>query len=327
MFTRILTAAAGLAMAALPAGDVAMAAEPDRVVALVVSVGEGGARADALQARLQVIGAETLRSADPNNAEMRSMLRRFTAEAADSRAAFVYLDAPAVAFEAREFVVPAEARLGRPTDLFTQAIPLMAFARAAAQAGQGGAVVLTVGAPPAALPEGLATLDRAPAPAAGSSPVLVAPYGRSDAVVQVISAVTRDETIEVGALLRRMQVGEGVSVSELPAAPIYLRRPAQPEAEEAVAALALPAAAEEAPDAAAPAETVAELELLEQSLSRAAKRAIQRELRDLGHYPGLVDGVFGPQTRGAITAYQQARTEEDTGFLTRRQLLDLRAGG
>lgn len=317
MFTRILMAAAGLALAAPLA-----AAEGERVVALVVSVGEGGARADAIQAQLQVIGAETLRSADPTNAKLRSMLKRFTDEASDSRAAFVYLDAPALAFEGRDFVIPAGAALNRPTDLFTQAIPLKAFARAAAQAEQGGAVVAVIAAPPAEAPAGLVTVDRAPDAVPGSSPVLVAPYGRSDAVVQVIASVTRDETIEVGAMLRRMLAGEGVTVSAAPARPIYLRAPARAEAQ--VEAPAIPAT-ETAADA--PPETVEELELLEQSLSRAAKRAIQRELRDLGHYPGLVDGVFGPQTRGAITAFQQARADDATGFLNRRQLLDLRTGG
>ncbi|WP_339948173.1 peptidoglycan-binding domain-containing protein [uncultured Albimonas sp.] len=316
MFRRALFSLVGAALCALPA-----LAQSDRVVALVVSVGEGGARADAIQAQLQVIGAETLRAADPNNAELRSILKRFTGEAADSRAAFVYLDAPAVTFEGREFVTPAGAALNRATDLFTQAIPLQAFARAAAQAEQGGAVVAAIGRAPADLPAGLSPLETAPEPAAGSSPVLVAPYGRSDAVVQVIAAVTRDEVIEVGAMLRRMQAGEGVSLSASPATPIYLRSPAVEETP-----VALQIAAPEA-GADAPPETLEELELLEQSLSRAAKRAIQRELRDAGHYLGLVDGIFGPQTRGAISAFQEARTDEATGVLTRRQMLDLRAGG
>ncbi|WP_118136858.1 peptidoglycan-binding protein [Oceanicella sp. SM1341] len=319
MITRILSSVIGLALCALPA-----AAQSDRVVALVVSVGEGSARADAIQAQLQVIGAETLRSADPNNAEMRSMLRRFTDEAADSRATLVFIDAPAVLFEGRDYVLPAGTSLSRATDLFTQGVPLMAFARAAAQAEQGGAVLAVVGAAPTGLPEGLSPLLKAPGPMPGSAPVLVAAYGRSDPVVQVISAASRDAVIEVGAMLRRMQGGDGVSVSELPRAPIYLRSPDVPEPEAGVPALPLDSAA---PRPGARPETLEELELLEQSLSRAAKRSIQRDLRDLGHYLGLVDGVFGPQTRAAITAFQKERAEEPSGYLTRRQLLDLRREG
>lgn len=306
-----------LAFSALPA-----AAQSDRVVALVVSVGQGAARADAIQAQLQVMGAETLRSANPNNAEMRSMLQRFAAESANARATFVYLDMPAVAFEGREFVLPASVRLGRPTDLFTQAIPLLAFARTAAQAEEGGAVVMTVSAPPDGLPDALTPVESAPEPVPGSSPILVANYSNSDPIVQVVAAVGRDEVIEIGAMFRRMQAGEGVTVSELPASPIFLRSPARPNG---AAGLVAGGGFGLQPDAAAGPETLEELAILEQSLSRSAKRLLQRSLRDLGHYKGLVDGIFGPQTREAITVFQKTRSEETTGVLTRRQLLDLRA--
>ena len=316
MKARILFSIVGLVLSVLPA-----AAQSDRVVALVVSVGQGAARADAIQAQLQVMGAETLRSAGPNNAELRSMLQRFTAESANARATFVYLDMPAVAFEGREFVLPDGAGLNRSTDLFTQAIPLLAFARAAAQAEQGGAVVITVSASPNGLPEGLTPMERAPDPVPGSGAILAAQYSNSDPIVQVIAAAGREETVEIGAMFRRMLAGQDVTVSALPASPIYLRSPAQPE--EAADPLA-GQVADVGPDDADRPETLAELALLEQSLSRSAKRAIQRSLRDLGHYKGLVDGIFGPQTRGAITAFQETRSEESTGVLTRRQLLDLR---
>ncbi len=295
-------------------------AQSDRVVALVVSVGQGAARADAIQAQLQVMGAETLRSAGPNNAELRSMLKRFTSEAANARATFVYLDMPAVSFEGREFVLPDGASLNRPTDLFTQAIPLLAFARAAAQAEQGGAVVTTVSAPPAALPDGLLVVERAPEPVPGSGSILVAHYSNSDPIVQVIAAAGRDEVIEIGDVFRRMLASGDVTVSALPAAPIYLRSPAVPEVTiDPVTIQVSTVQPDDRP------ETLEELTLLEQSLSRSAKRAIQRTLRDLGHYKGLVDGIFGPQTRAAITAFQETRSEEATGVLTQRQMLDLRA--
>jgi len=308
---------AGLVFSAQPA-----AAQSDRVVALVVSVGQGAARADAIQAQLQVMGAETLRSANPNNAELRSMLQRFAAESANSRATIVYLDMPAVVFEGREFVLPDSAYLNRSTDLFTQAVPLLAFARTAAQAEQGGAVVMTVSAPPEGLPDGLIPVESAPDPVPGSSPILVANYSNSDPIVQVVAAAGRDEVIEIGGMFRRMLAGEGVTVSELPASPIYLRSPAGPDG--ATTLFAGRSSGVQPGDTDGP-ETLVELAILEQSLSRSAKRALQRSLRDLGHYKGLVDGIFGPQTRDAITAFQATRSEEPTGLLTRRQLLDLSA--
>ena len=313
---RILFSIVGLVLSVLPAN-----AQSDRVVALVVSVGQGAARADAIQAQLQVMGAETLRSAGPNNAELRSMLQRFTAESANARATFVYLDMPAVSFEGREFVLPDGAGLNRSTDLFTQAIPLLAFARAAAQAEQGGAVVITVSAPPEGLPDGLTVVERAPDPVPGSASILVAQYGNSDPIVRVIAAAGRDEVVEIGAMFRSMIAGDDVTVSALPASPIYLRSPVLPDP----AAVPLAAQiAEVRPDDVDRPETLEELTILEQSLSRSAKRAIQRTLRDLGHYKGLVDGIFGPQTRQAITDFQETRSEDSTGVLTQRQMLDLR---
>lgn len=326
MIARILFLTIGLTLSALPA-----AAQSDRVVALVVSVGEGAARADAVQAHLQAIGAETLRSADPNNAELRSMLRRFADESADSRATFVYLDMPAVAFEGREYVLPESADLptyggglSRPTDLFTRAVPLLAFARTAAQAEQGGAVIITVSDAPDGLPDGLTQVVGAPDPVPGASPILVVANANSDPIMQVLAAAGRDEVVEIGATFRRMVVHDGVSMSELPNSPIFLKSPPEPDIELTPVIAPLP---DVQPEEAETPETLEELTILEQSLSRSAKRAIQRTLRDLGHYKGLVDGIFGPQTREAITALQTSRSEVPTGVLTRRQLLDLRASG
>ncbi|MEM9783629.1 MAG: hypothetical protein AAF899_14280, partial [Pseudomonadota bacterium] len=121
--------------------------ETAEIVALVMSTGLGGARADAIQASLQVIGAQTLRAIDPNNAELRSLLRRFADAAADTDVALVYIDAPVLALEGRIFVLPAETGLRRASDLLTRGLPLSAFARAAAAAGSGGAVLVAVGAP------------------------------------------------------------------------------------------------------------------------------------------------------------------------------------
>ncbi len=295
-------------------------AQSDRVVALIVSVGEGGPRADAIQAQLQVMGAETLRSASPNNAEFRAMLRRFAAEAVNARASLVYLDAPAVSLDGRQFVLPAAAAIDRPTDLLTRAIPLSAFARAAAQSEQGGAVLVAVGARPGGLPEALPAVERAPEPLAGAGPVLIARYGASDPIVRVIAAATaaaasEEAAVDLGDLLTDMAAADGVDVSSLPAGPILLKAPK--------AAGGAGVAVSDVIAGADAARSVEELRLLEQSLSRSAKRTLQRGLRDLGHYNGFLDGIFGPQTRQAILDFQAERSEAQTGFLSGPQLMDL----
>lgn len=318
-------------------------AQSDRVVALVVSVGEGTARADEVQNHLQALGAETLRSVDPNNAEMRSMLLRFADESEDARATFVYLDMPAVIFADREYVLPDSTDLisygtglDRPTDLFTKSIPLLAFARTAALAEQGGAVIMTVTAPVDGVPDGLTEVTNAPEGIPGASTILVVNDADADPVLLTIAAAGADDDIEVGAMLQRMAVHEGVSLSALPSFPIFLKIAPQEEriaspvsAVEPEEPASLPEPEEQGEqqdivESVELLETPEELAILEQSLSRSAKRAIQSRLRDLDHYKGLVDGIFGPQTREAITAFQTTRAEDATGLLTRRQLLDLR---
>ncbi|ARE42369.1 hypothetical protein RGUI_4343 (plasmid) [Rhodovulum sp. P5] len=331
MYVKIVLASLTLCLAALPA-----AAQSDRTVALVVSVAGGTQRADEIQTQLQRMGAETLRADLPTNAQLRSILKRFAREATDSRASLVYLDVPMVSFEGRAYVLPDGATLDRPTDLFTQAIPILAFARMAVQAEQGGAVIATRGDLPDELPQGVTGTEKAPAPVAGSAPILIAEGDAFADMRGVIADFAGREEIELGELLGRLAAIGGASVSGIPDRPIRFReRPPAPVQAETPAPVP-PAPAEPAPapavvpedtppPPAAVTETLEELALLEQSLSRSAKRSIQNRLRALGHYKGLVDGIFGPQTRAAIIEFQQSRSEDPTGVLTRRQLLDLSA--
>lgn len=296
------------------------AADADRTIALVLSSDAGADRADQIEAHLQSIGAETLRAEDPNTTEMRSILKRFARETADARSAVVYVDFPIVSFETRLFLLPDDATLDNPTDLFTNAIPIKAFARAAAQAEQGGAVLATTPPTDQSLPKGVdMTLD-APEPVPGSSPVLVVAADNFRDLEATLLRATNTETVELGRLLSDVVALGNASVSMLPERTAYLRQPPDHEQNNTQDN------ADETAGVGAPTnetETEAELVFLEQSLSRSARRALQRELRSLGHYNGLLDGIFGPQTRAAIVAYQASRAEDETGLLTRRQLLDL----
>jgi peptidoglycan hydrolase-like protein with peptidoglycan-binding domain len=44
-------------------------------------------------------------------------------------------------------------------------------------------------------------------------------------------------------------------------------------------------------------------------------KKVQETLRDKGYNPGPIDGVLGPQTRGAISQYQKSENLPDTGHL------------
>ena len=312
------------------------AAQRIGVAALVVAVDGGAGRADAVQGGFEALGAETLRADDPNNAEMRSLLMRFADVAENRDAALIYLDAPVARYGRRDFVLPSDAQLPEANDLLTRALPLSAFARAAAVAGNGGAVFVAASARRTALPEGVEAARDAPEDRIGMTPVVLATGAEVREMVQALATLDRSERVELGALMARMTERPGTTASTMPAAPVYLGDPpgasaplAEPDSgADAATALAAPAGA--GPDAAsASADPYVEsltpeaLAALEQALSRSAKRRIQLGLRARGHYSGLIDGIIGQQTRQAIRAYQEAEGLEPTGYLTERRLLSL----
>lgn len=68
----------------------------------------------------------------------------------------------------------------------------------------------------------------------------------------------------------------------------------------------------------AEARAVGEEEAL--GLDREARRRVQRDLSLLGFDPRGIDGIFGPGSRSAITAWQRVNGFEANGYLTERQL-------
>lgn len=62
-------------------------------------------------------------------------------------------------------------------------------------------------------------------------------------------------------------------------------------------------------------------------LTTTQKRIIQSRLTQLGHDTGGIDGKFGPGTRRAITAWQQAGGTPATGFLSQAEATTLLSGG
>lgn len=62
------------------------------------------------------------------------------------------------------------------------------------------------------------------------------------------------------------------------------------------------------------------LRAMQGALTRGQKRSLQQNLRNLGHYRGLIDGIFGPQTARAISAYQESVGATVTGVMTPIQL-------
>jgi hypothetical protein len=70
-------------------------------------------------------------------------------------------------------------------------------------------------------------------------------------------------------------------------------------------------------------ETVAEARDSEAALDRPAREQLQDALKFFGYYTSSIDGAFGPGTRAAMEAWQEAKGFEPTGVLTTRQRADL----
>ena len=62
-------------------------------------------------------------------------------------------------------------------------------------------------------------------------------------------------------------------------------------------------------------------------LTRAERRSIQMGLASLGFDPGPADGLFGRGTRAALSAWQSAKGETATGWLTESEARALKAAG
>lgn len=139
-------------------------------------------------------------------------------------------------------------------------------------------------------------------------------------------------------------VGTGVSLDAQPLPDGIAGPPAEealsPEdiaaAVEAITQSDLPEAEPPEQDAAAPAEPAPEPEpepepeetraqalASEDLLSRDEKRELQSMLQWAGFYNSAIDGLFGGGTRGAMSAWQEAKGYEPTGVLTTRQREEL----
>jgi len=82
-----------------------------------------------------------------------------------------------------------------------------------------------------------------------------------------------------------------------------------------------------APVVPAPAEETREEALAaERALDAEARKTLQIALQWEGFYRSLIDGDFGPGTRGAMSAWQAAQGYEETGILSSRQRAELLGG-
>ncbi|SIT01410.1 Putative peptidoglycan binding domain-containing protein [Roseivivax lentus] len=315
------TPLAALALTCLTAGP---ALADLRIVSMVVTAESNDPDADAVVRSLDRLDAEILRVVASTDAELRAIMRRFAREASEADAAIVFLDLPTVEFDGRAFVLPEGAVLARATDLFTEGVPVRAFARLTALAAQGGAVIVSAGVAGDDLPAGITRAISAPAPVPGTSEILLGPSENISGFLGAFdTATSRALRVDLASVLAAAAEHDPATLSARPAQPIVLKTPIIVGPPHGAAPEPVAAAPEPVDEPA----TEEELAFLEKSLSPAVKRDLQRALRGLGHYSGLIDGIIGAQSRLAITGFQADRDDETTGFLTPRQLRELLSRG
>ncbi len=329
-------------------------------VALVVGSGAYGRGAE-VRGAVEVLAAETgLRAAgfeviavrDGRAADLARALQRFAA-AAQGDARVVAVLAGRFAHSTTDtWLLPVDAA-GTGLGAMGSALPVssvLAVLAAApgqavlvlggAEAGAALAPFLRDGIGPVAAPQGVTVVTGSPAAAAAlARGALVRPGG------EVVAAVAGDRALRLSGYAPRSLVlvppgatgGAPVPVPAPAAVPAegdywratrdidtvaayesFLRRyPGGAFAAEARARIAAlqrgPAEAAEAAEAAL-------------ALTRDARRQIQRDLSLLGHNTRGIDGIFGPGTRAAITAWQQANgLTPATGFLARDHIVRIAA--
>lgn len=241
-----LLAATGPAAAA---GRVALVMTAEEYAAAQPS-GIGVKRAAAIAEALEQLGFEVVEAANPTNATARARLREFSDQVGEADLAIVVLAGHGATWSGQTFFLPANAEIGRPTDLLSRALSLGSITQITGRAKAGG-VFFLVSQPRfrAAVPG----LDPRPtvtgeAPAgtvvalstAGSVPVSqidTASAQAADAALAVLQGSDPTLADLVGAL---DDGGRATVVGE--AADMPLRRPADPPPAPETAAVAPPAA-------------------------------------------------------------------------------------
>ena len=280
--------------------------------------------ANLVAATLGRAGFTVTRQSNPSNAKLGTAIAALGDAVVDQPGArtLIYFCGAVASTGDRLFLLPAEARLDRPTDVLSQGIVArLLMASAAAPASRAGLVLMDLAPAPGEVPPlpfdsmlrpadtahgGLAAAalpaqDLGPGPLAAALPDLVA-----------------GGSLELGTAMQALR-----SAPRLDRALLVLRPPAQPSwllggPPAPAPAPTQAAVATPAPEA-KPAAPVPDAAPALAELNPAERRRVQLGLQRLGYYRGRVDGTFGPDTLAAIARFQKDSEEASTGKLTTRQ--------
>ena len=285
-------------------------------------------------------GFKVLRQSDSSNARLGTAIASLGEDAPPNSRFLIYFCGYAVGYADRLFLLPTEARVERDADVLTQGIVARLLMGSVTGPGSAAGVVLMDVAPP----PGRGTLDFASmlrpgdaahgGLAAASLPAADAqrPAPLAGALADLAGSGQLEARAALGALQSQPEIGRALLFVRPPAEPSWLLgqavapaapepkpepRPAAPPPVAAPAAppsIAPPAAS---PPVAGPVPAIPAPALADPN--PAERRRLQLALQRLGYFRGRIDGVFGPDTNGAIRQFQRDSNAEATGRLTARQ--------
>lgn len=348
----VLLGTAGLAAAervALVIGNARYAHAPDAVSAQADAVAVARALRDADYGVSLGI--------DLTRAEMRERLGAFAAAAEGAEQAVIYLSGHAVRSDGRSYAAPVDAAAEDVVAAVMDGVPLELVLHVAGLAEGDGIVFLDAaqldGFPPGASVEpGFAPVAPPPGVLLVSAAAPGRAIARAEGLESRFARLVIDRFLEPGVpameLAREIGGGLWTAGAVAPETAVFPAPPPMTEdadlereieiavweaAERSGAAEDYRAYLDRYPDGAfaplaanrlaqirAAARDPAEAEEAALGLGAAERRAIQADLRRLGHDPRGVDGIFGPATRRAIRGWQAAEGLSVTGYLTRDQL-------
>jgi len=325
LLTRIVTIAIALCVSLPPAR-----AESPRGVALIVGNATyttlpalpGCARsANVVSAALRALSFEVIDRPDATSGAIDAGIGEFSQRLADGKTpGVVYICGYATDFNSRVFLLPATARIERPSDLMTQGVLAKSLLAAVTRDPATTAVVVFDLIPK---PDGTAKLDldalAGVAVPDGVGIVAGTETTQADAPTPLATALAvalAGPTVHTEALVTRVQTqlaGSQLTLvaARVPVRPGFLAGAPAPVEPKAAAAAPMPAstAPEQLPD--------------EAQMTEFDRRKVQGALVRLGYYSIPVDGVFGPETRAAIRRYQHEIGADMTGRLTGAQATKL----
>ena len=196
-----------------------------RVVAVLISADADNSRIERLATALQGVNAETKIVAAPSDSEMRALLQSFANIALESDVVIIYIDAPILKLGERGFVATRGLTLPRASALLTRAVPLSAFARAAALAGNGGLVMVGAQDFGGTIPSGATQASAAPGPRNGLAPIVFIPQGAADSAIAALAIALEKPTVELGDMMATLTSINDVTQSQTLPRPVVLRAP------------------------------------------------------------------------------------------------------